>query len=76
MLGNSNLQKTVMVDEMFDRDYQARRQELNAGIDAGVANLVAAMRNGFEVLNRIQFDAPWAAPVKRRRGRNHRAGIA
>ena len=65
-----------MVDEMFDRDYQARRQELNADIDAGVANLVAAMRNGFEVLNRIQFDAPWAAPVKRRQRRNHRAGIA
>jgi len=53
-----------MVDEMFDRDYQSRRQELNAGIDAGVASFVAAMRNGFEVLNRIQFDAPWAAPVK------------
>ena len=76
MLGNSNLQKTVMVDEMFDRDYQARRQELNAGIDAGVANLVAAMRNGFEVLNRSQFDAPWAAQIKRRQRRNDRAGIA
>ena len=65
-----------MVDEMFDRDYQSGRRELNAGIDAGVANLVAAMRNGFEVLNRIQFDAPWAAPVKRRARRSRRAGIA
>ncbi len=65
-----------MVDEMFDRDYQARRNELNAGIDAGVANAIAAIRTGFEVLNRIQFDAPWAVPMKRRPRRSHRAGIA
>ena len=64
-----------MVDEMFDRNYQSGRAELNAGIDSGIASFVAAMRNGFETLHRIQWDAPWSRKAARTR-RKHRAGIA
>ena len=64
-----------MVDEMFDRNYQSGRAELNAGIDSGVASFVAAIRSGFETLHRIQWDAPWTGKAQRPR-RKHRTGIA
>ena len=44
-----------MRDEMFDRDYQAGRDALHDGID----RLIEGARNALEVLNRLQFDAPW-----------------
>jgi hypothetical protein len=49
-----------MMDEMFDRGYQAGRQHLNAGIDRVVHRLGAALSNTFKTLRRLQFDAPWA----------------
>ena len=64
-----------MVDEMFDRNYQSGRAELNSGIDKGIAGFVAAMRSGFETLHRIQWDAPWAAKAAARR-QKRRAGLA
>ena len=44
-----------MMDERFDRDYQAGRAALNQGID----HLVDAVMASFRVLSSIQFDAPW-----------------
>ncbi|HEX2802882.1 MAG TPA: hypothetical protein VHN55_02705 [Sphingomicrobium sp.] len=58
-----------MIDEIFDRSYQSGRAGLNAGIDRLVARSVRATRDIFNVLERIQFDAPW---TKRR----HHAGCA
>ena len=49
-----------MVDEIFDRNYQSGRAGLNAGIDRGLARIGRSVMRGFEVLNRIQFAAPWA----------------
>lgn len=48
-----------MVDEIFDRQYQAGRQELHASLD-GIGRRLAAFANGFKLLNRIPFAAPWA----------------
>jgi len=48
-----------MVDQIFDRQYQAGRHELHAGIDALLQRLTSGLMNGFRVLTRIQFDAPW-----------------
>jgi hypothetical protein len=45
----------MMRDELFDRDYQAGRDALNAGID----RLFASIGRTLQVLNSIQFDAPW-----------------
>ena len=59
-----------MVDESYDRAYQAGRAELNAGINAAIIRFGRAIDNAFEVLQRIEYDAPWAAK-KIRRARAH-----
>jgi len=44
-----------MHDEIFDREYQAGRAALNGGI----SRLIAGAGKSLQVLNSIQFDAPW-----------------
>ena len=51
----------TMVDEIFDRNFQAGRADLFRGIDNGLRNLGRTIGRGFEALHRIQFDAPWAS---------------
>ena len=58
-----------MIDEIFDRQHQAGRAELNAAILSGAARLGHALGNAFGVLNRIEYSAPWAAAHKRLRAR-------
>ena len=58
-----------MVDEIFDRHYQAGRNELNAAISDLFSRFGAAFGNAFKVLNRLEYSAPWA--VKARRARSH-----
>ncbi|HZU51615.1 MAG TPA: hypothetical protein VE968_07040 [Sphingomicrobium sp.] len=53
-----------MVDDLFDRDYQAGRRALNAEIANFIARLGAAAANAFNVLNRIEYSEPWAASSK------------
>jgi len=59
----------TMVDEIFDRHYQAGRTQLNASLLSAFAHLGQAFGNAFEVLNRIEYSAPWA--VKPGRARSH-----
>ena len=57
-----------MMDEIFDRQFQAGRAALNAGLDRGFERLGGSLMSAFETLNRIQFAAPWATsrrPTKR-----------
>ena len=54
-----------MRDELFDRDYQAGRAELNAGIDRAMANFGRSLGDAFEALHRVQWSAPWQAKSKR-----------
>ena len=58
-----------MMDEIFDRTYQAGRAELNDGLDAISRRVSRTVLDAFCVLNRIQFNAPW-------RGRSKDAGCA
>ena len=58
-----------MIDEIYDRHYQAHRAELNLALLAGVARLGRAVGNAFAVLNRIEYAEPWAA--KWRKARSH-----
>jgi hypothetical protein len=51
----------TMVDEIFDRQFQAGRADLFNGIERGVARLAKSVTTGFAALHRIQFDAPWAS---------------
>ena len=57
----------TMIDQIFDRDYQAGRRALNSGITNLATRFGAAFSNAFNVLNRIEYSAPWA--VKRSRAR-------
>ena len=59
----------TMVDELYDRHYRESRAELNAAIAGAFARLGKAVGNAFNVLNRIEYSAPWAA--KARRARSH-----
>jgi hypothetical protein len=57
----------TMVDEIFDRQYQAGRNELNAALDEFFSRLGRAIGNSFRVLNRIEYSAPWSGTPKRAR---------
>ena len=48
-----------MMDEIFDRTYQAGRADLNAGIGRGLGRLGATVRKSLAVLHRIEWSAPW-----------------
>ena len=62
----------TMIDEIFDRQYQAGRAELNAGIDRAVAHVGRSILTTFEALHRVQFAAPWTKVRKRK----NRVGLA
>jgi hypothetical protein len=53
-----------MVDEIYDRHYQAARSELNRAIVKTLARFGSAIGNAFKVLNRIEYQAPWAAKAR------------
>jgi hypothetical protein len=59
----------TMVDEIYDRHYREGRAELNAAFLGLFSRFGRAFGNAFEVLNRIEYSAPWAA--KHRRARSH-----
>ena len=56
-----------MVDELFDRGYQAARADLNGSLAGAFGNAVRAVRQSFEVLHRIEWSAPWASQKTARR---------
>ena len=53
-----------MMDEIFDRGYQAGRADLNAGIDRIFAAVGRELGKSFSALHRIEWNAPWAAKSK------------
>ena len=53
-----------MVDEIFDRGYQAGRAQLNAGLDRLFATIGRELGKSFSALHRIEWNAPWAAKSK------------
>lgn len=56
-----------MIDEIYDRHYREARSELNAFVAGVFASFGRAILNSFKVLNRIEYQAPWIAPVRRAR---------
>jgi len=54
-----------MIDEIYDRQYQAGRDALNGSIIGLLRRLGDASGNAFKVLNRIEYSAPWTAQAKR-----------
>ena len=54
----------TMVDEIFDRHYQASRNELNAALGDLLGRLARTVGTSLKVLNQIQFSAPWLEKPK------------
>ena len=51
----------TMVDEIFDRSYQAGRSDLHNGISRLASRLRDSLTVTFEALHRIEWQAPWNA---------------
>lgn len=54
-----------MMDEIFDRTYQAGRADLNAGLDRGFRRIGdgigSTIGKSLKVLHRFEWSAPWAS---------------
>jgi hypothetical protein len=57
----------TMIDQIFDRQYRAARTELNLVLADGLSRAARAFLKSFEVLNRVEYSAPWTAQRKRTR---------
>jgi hypothetical protein len=55
----------TMVDEIFDRGYQAARAELNAGLSGAFAGIARTIGDSLRVMHRIEWSAPWTAHSKK-----------
>jgi hypothetical protein len=55
----------TMLDEIFDRHYQDGRDALHSTLAVAFQRLGHAVGNAFQVLNRIEYQSPWAAKAKR-----------
>jgi hypothetical protein len=51
----------TMIDELYDRHYRESRAELNSALAGAFARLLSSVGNAFEVLNRIEYAAPWSS---------------
>ena len=49
----------AMMDEIFDRQYQSGRNELNAGLDRAFGTVGREFRRTFQLFHDIQWSAPW-----------------
>jgi hypothetical protein len=54
-----------MFDEIFDRNYQQSRDQLNTGIDHAIAHVSRTVMGAFEALEKIQYSSPWARKARR-----------
>jgi hypothetical protein len=50
----------TMVDEIYDRGFQAGRAELNQGISALAAKLRKAVAPALSAIHHFEWDAPWS----------------
>ena len=57
----------TMIDEIYDRNYQASRRELNASLTRSLSSFGKAFREAFEVLVGIEYQSPWTASSRRAR---------
>ena len=55
----------TMVDEIFDRHYQAGRKELHAAIANALERFGHSVGKAFEVLVKIEYETPWTAKARR-----------
>jgi hypothetical protein len=54
----------TMIDEIFDRQYQAARAELNRGIHHALSGAAQTIGDSLKALHRIEWSAPWVPQKK------------
>jgi hypothetical protein len=59
----------TMIDEIFDRHYQAGRTQMNASFTSALSRLGEAIGTAFAVLQRIEYSEPWNVKRKPTRAR-------
>jgi hypothetical protein len=57
----------TMIDEIFDRNYRAGRAQFNALLAGGIERFASTVMDAFNVLNRIEYQAPWMVRPRRAR---------
>jgi hypothetical protein len=62
----------TMIDEIFDRQYQAGRDELNAGLDRAFRAIGREVGKSLAAVHRFEWNAPWARRATTKDG----AGLA
>jgi hypothetical protein len=50
----------TMIDEIFDRQYQSGRNELNAGLDRLFATIGREVGKSLAAVHRFEWNAAWA----------------
>ena len=55
----------TMMDQIFDRQYQAGRKQLNTSLASGLSHFGHAVKEAFEVLVKIEYQSPWTTKTKR-----------
>ena len=53
-----------MIDEIYDRQYQAGRAELHAGLDRAFAAIGKTIGGSLKMLHHLEWNAPWAVKSK------------
>ena len=61
-----------MMDEIFDRQYQAGRNDLNAGLDRAFTNISREVGKSLAAVHRFEWSAPWNRKVAKK----DRTGLA
>ena len=54
----------TMIDEIFDRGYQAARPDLHNGVDALIRTVREVLAPALSTLHHIEWDAPWRATAR------------
>ena len=62
-----------MIDQIFDRQYQAGRADLNAGLDRLFGTIGRELGKSMAALHRVEWSAPW---LRSNANDKNRAGLA
>ena len=54
-----------MFDEIFDRNYQQSRDQMNRNIDGAIAHLARTVMGAFGALEKIHYSSPWTRKTRR-----------
>jgi hypothetical protein len=54
-----------MFDEIFDRNFQQSRSDMNRTIDRAIAHVSRTIMGAFGALEKAQYSSPWVRKARR-----------